>query len=74
MRTRPASAAEVDTWLAVLRSRGYLHRAEPGPDSSWTVQCRPYDRPCTLHHPVLAMDWIEDILRKVRRRDAGSGR
>jgi hypothetical protein len=73
MRTRPATTAEVDTWLAVLCSHGYLHRAEATPDACWIVQHRPHDRPWTLHHPVLAMDWIEDVLRRIRRHDAGPG-
>ncbi len=74
MRTSPASAAEVDTWLAILHQRGHLHRVEPGPNGTWTVQRCPHSRPWTLHHPVLAMDWIEEVLREVRQQDAGPSR
>lgn len=74
MRTRPVTVNEVDTWFAVLCSHGYVHRAEAAPDACWIVQHRPHDRLWTLHHPVLAMDWIEELLRTIRRRDEGSGR
>lgn len=74
MRTNPATPAEVETWLAVLHRSGHLHRAEPGPDHVWTVQSRRHSRPWTLHHPVLAMDWIEDVLRDVQQREAEPGR
>jgi hypothetical protein len=73
MRTTPATSAEVETWLAVLVQRGHLHRAEPGPDRTWTVQRRRHSRPWTLHHPVLAMDFIEDILRDADHRDTEPG-
>lgn len=73
MRTRPATATEVETWLAVLCGHGYLHRAETAPDACWVVQHRPQDRPWTLHHPVLAMDWIENLLRTIRRNNGRSG-
>jgi hypothetical protein len=33
MRTKPATPAEVDTWLTVLHQRGHIHRAESGPDT-----------------------------------------
>jgi hypothetical protein len=68
MRTKPATPAEVDTWLTVL------HRAESGPDNTWTVQRHRHSRPWTLHHPVLAMDWIEDIVRDIHQQDAETGR
>ncbi|MDT0467595.1 hypothetical protein [Streptomyces gibsoniae] len=74
MRTNPATPAEVDTWLTVLIQRGHLHRAESGPDSTWTVQRWRHSRPWTLHHPVLAMDWIEDIVRDIHQQDAETGR
>ncbi|MER6546763.1 hypothetical protein [Streptomyces sp. NPDC001250] len=74
MRTKPATPAEVDTWLTVLHERGHLHRAESGPDNTWTVQRCRLSRPWTLHHPVLAMDWIEDIVRDIRQQDAETGR
>jgi hypothetical protein len=74
MRTNPATPVEVDSWLAVLLREGHIHRAEPGPDRTWTVQRRRHSRPLTLHHPVLAMDFIEDVLRDVRQQDAEPGR
>lgn len=69
MRTNPATPAEVDSWLTVLHQRGHLHRAESGPDNTWTVQRRPHSRPWTLHHPVLAMDWIEEVVRDIHQYD-----
>lgn len=63
MRTTPATPAEVDTWLSVLHHSCHLHRAEPGPDRTWT-----------LHHPLLAMDRTEDFLHEVHPQDAESGR
>ncbi|MFB7114687.1 hypothetical protein [Streptomyces sp. NPDC056291] len=69
MRTNPATPAEVDSWLTVLHQRGHLHRAESGPDTTWTVQRRPHSRPWTLHHPVLAMDWIEEVVRDIHQHD-----
>lgn len=74
MRTNPATAAEVDSWLTVLHQHGHVHRAEPGPDGTWTVQRRRHSPSWTLHHPVLAMDWIEDILRDAHRRNAETSR
>ncbi|SHL18093.1 hypothetical protein [Actinacidiphila paucisporea] len=74
MRTNPATTAEVETWLAVLHQSGHLYRAEPGPDGTWIVQRGPHARPWTLHHPVLAMDFIEDILRDVHQQEADPGR
>ena len=74
MRTTPATVAEVETWLAVLVREGHVHRAEPGPDAFWTVQRSRLSRPWTLHHPILAMDWIEDILRDVHQGEAETNR
>ncbi|MFJ2843512.1 hypothetical protein ACIPD2_17945 [Streptomyces griseofuscus] len=69
MRTNPATPAEVDSWLTVLHQRGHLHRAESSPDNTWTVQRSPYSRPWTLHHPALAMDWIEEVVRDIHQYD-----
>ncbi|MEU1302558.1 hypothetical protein [Streptomyces shenzhenensis] len=66
MRTNPATHAEADAWITVLRRYGHLHRAEPGPDGTWTVQRMPNSRPRTLHHPVLALDFVAEILHDVR--------
>lgn len=69
MRTRPATPAEVDSWLAVLHQHGHLHHAQSAPDNTWTVQRTPHTRPWTLHHPVLAMDWIEKLVREIRQQN-----
>lgn len=74
MRTTPATTVEVDTWIAVLHENGHLHQAEAAPDGTWTVQRRRHSRPWTLHHPVLAMDFIEDILRDIQQQSAETGR
>ncbi|WP_335970409.1 hypothetical protein [Streptomyces sp. CA2R106] len=74
MRTNPATPAEVDTWLAILVRQGHLHGSEAGPDTTWIVQKGRHSRPWTLHHPVLAMDFIEDILREVHQQEAEPGR
>ncbi|MFB7666894.1 hypothetical protein ACFC1R_23590 [Kitasatospora sp. NPDC056138] len=74
MRISPATPAEADTWLAVLHKHGHLHRAEAGPEGSWTAQRRRHSRPWTLHHSVLAMDWIEEVLRDIHHRDAETSR
>ena len=74
MRTKPATPAEVETWLTVLHQRSHIHRAESGPDNTWTVQRCRHSRPLTLHHPVLAMDRIEDIVRDILQQDAEAGR
>lgn len=74
MRTSPVTVAEVDSWLTVLRGHGHLHRAERRPDNTWVVQRRPASSPWTLHHPVLAMDWIEDVLRDIHRSEQDSGK
>ncbi|MFI1393225.1 hypothetical protein [Streptomyces griseoaurantiacus] len=66
MRTKPATAAEVDAWLTFLHRRGHLHDVQARPDGTWTVQERPADAPWTLHHPVLAMDWIAQVVHRAR--------
>jgi hypothetical protein len=66
MRTTPATWAEVDTWLAVLCQHGHVHHVEPGPNGTWTVQRSRHSAPWTLHHPVLAMDWIAEVLGEVQ--------
>ncbi|NEA39874.1 hypothetical protein [Streptomyces sp. SID11385] len=67
MRTHPATTAEVESWLTVLHQQGHLHCARSHPGPTWTVQRRADSRPWTLHHPVLAMDWIEDLVREIRQ-------
>ncbi|MGG7569234.1 hypothetical protein [Streptomyces sirii] len=74
MRTTSATHAEVDAWITVLRDHGHLHRAEPGPDGSWTVQRTPASTPRTLHHPVLALDYVAEILSDVRGHTAETPR
>ncbi|MER5361277.1 hypothetical protein [Streptomyces sp. NPDC002785] len=74
MRNHPATPAEVDSWLTVLHHHGHLHRAQSGPDNTWTVQRTPHTRPWTLHHPVLAMDWIEELVREIRQRNPETSR
>ncbi|MGW4805181.1 hypothetical protein [Kitasatospora sp. NPDC004272] len=74
MRTTPATWTEADAWLTVLHRRGDLHRAETGTDGSRTVQRGRHSRPWTLHHPVLALDWIEDLVRDVEQRDTETRR
>ncbi|SDP41329.1 hypothetical protein [Actinacidiphila guanduensis] len=74
MRTNPATSAEVETWLAVLVREGHLYRTEAVADAIWIVQKGRHSRPWTLHHPVLAMDFIEDILREVHQQEAEPGR
>lgn len=63
MRTHPATPTEVNSCLTVL------HRAQSGPDNTWIVQRTRESRPWTLHHPVLAMDWIEEIVRDLRQEN-----
>ncbi|MGW7517789.1 hypothetical protein ACWGJ2_19590 [Streptomyces sp. NPDC054796] len=72
MRTTPPTTDEIDAWLTVLRAHGHLHDAEPGPEGSWTVRRTPTGTPHTLHHPILALDYIADVLREARA-DAGDG-
>lgn len=74
MRTHPATPDEVDSWLTVLHQRGHLHRAQSGPDNTWTVQRTPHSRPWTLHHPVLAMDWIKEFVREIRQQNPETSR
>jgi hypothetical protein len=74
MRTTPATVAEADAWLTVLHRRGHLYRVEAGPDGDWIVHRTPDARPRTLHHPVLAMDYVASILRDVRRHSPESSR
>ncbi|WP_019546681.1 hypothetical protein [Streptomyces sulphureus] len=74
MRTTPPANDEIDAWLAVLRAHGHLHRAEPGPDGAWTVWRTPSSSPHTLHHPVLALDYIADVLRDIRIQAGGAAR
>jgi hypothetical protein len=69
MRTHPATPAEVSSWLTVLHQHGHLHHAQSGPDGTWTVRRTPDSRPWTLHHPVLAMDWIEELVRDIRQQN-----
>ncbi|MFF4927138.1 hypothetical protein ACFY4B_41810 [Kitasatospora sp. NPDC001261] len=74
MRTTPATWAEADSWLAVLHQRGHLHRVETGPDGTRSVQRGRHPVPWTLHHPVLALDFIEDLLLDIRQRETEAGR
>ncbi|MFC8719675.1 hypothetical protein [Kitasatospora sp. NPDC057198] len=69
MRTTPATWTEADAWLTVLQQHGHLHRVQDGTDGTRTVQRGRHSRPWTLHHPVLALDWIEDLVRDVEQRD-----
>ncbi|MFF4340541.1 hypothetical protein ACFY00_11450 [Kitasatospora sp. NPDC001540] len=74
MRTTPATWTEVDAWLAVLHQHGHLHRAETAADGTRTVQRGRHSRPWTLHHPVLTLDWIEDLVRDLEQRNAETRR
>ncbi|GAA2273356.1 hypothetical protein GCM10010368_48430 [Streptomyces roseiscleroticus] len=67
MRTTTANRVEADAWITVLNRYGHLHHAEPGPDGAWTVQRTPTSTPRTLHHPVLALDFVAEVLRDIRR-------
>ncbi|MDX3097120.1 hypothetical protein PV417_21650 [Streptomyces sp. ME19-03-3] len=67
MRTTSATRAEADAWITVLSRYGHLHHAEPGPEGTWTVQRTPTSAPRTLHHPVLTLDFVVEVLRDVRR-------
>ncbi|MET7841334.1 hypothetical protein ABZT45_22455 [Streptomyces sp. NPDC005356] len=71
MRTTPTTRLEADTWIAVLIKYGHLHSAEPGPDETWTVKRTPASTPQTLHHPVLALHFVAEILRDVHRDASG---
>lgn len=66
MRTTSATWAEADTWLTVLVRHGHLHSAESGPDGTRAVRNTPLGVPWTLHHPVLALDYVAEILHDVR--------
>ncbi|GFE25728.1 hypothetical protein [Streptomyces nigrescens] len=74
MRTTPATHAEADAWITVLREYGHLHSAEPGPEGAWTVQRTATSRPRTLHHPVLTFDFVAEVLRDIRRNAPGLAR
>ncbi|MGW3179516.1 hypothetical protein ACWDD9_09650 [Kitasatospora sp. NPDC001119] len=74
MRTIPATWAEADSWLAVLTQRGHVHRVETSPDGVRSVQRGRHSRPWTLHHPVLALDFVEDLLLEIRQRDSEASR
>lgn len=73
MRTT-ATFAEVDAWIAVLHGRGHLHSAEATPEGVWTVRRTPDSLPVTLHHPVLAMDYIAGVLLDLRGHDREGSR
>ncbi|WP_425556117.1 hypothetical protein [Kitasatospora nipponensis] len=45
-----------------------------GPDGTRTVQRDRSSRPWTLHHPVLAIDWIEDLVRDIQQPDTETTR
>lgn len=66
MRTTPVTHAEADAWITVLHQRGHLHHAERGPDGAWTVRRTATSRPWTLHHPVLALDFVVQLLHELR--------
>ena len=74
MRTTPATWTEADSWLAVLHQRGHLHHVESALDGTRIVQRGRHSRPWTLHDPVLALDWIEDLVRDVHQRDTETSR
>ncbi|MFF3242328.1 hypothetical protein ACFYWY_01020 [Streptomyces sp. NPDC002870] len=74
MRTTPATYAEADAWITVLRDHGHLHRAETGPDGTWAVWRTATSTPRTLHHPVFALDYVAEILLDVRRSKAETPR
>lgn len=74
MRTTPPTTDEIDVWISVLLAHGHLHRAELGPEGVWTVWRTPSSAPRTLHHPVLALDHIAEVLREVRVEAGDSAR
>ncbi|MER7771553.1 hypothetical protein [Kitasatospora sp. NPDC096140] len=74
MRTTPATWAEAGSWLAVLTQRGHLRRVETGPDGARSVQRGQHSHPWTFHHPVLALDFVEDLLLDLRERDTEASR
>ncbi|MFD7204351.1 hypothetical protein [Streptomyces sp. NPDC059893] len=71
MSTTPTTSLEADTWIAVLIRYEYLHSAEPGPDETWTVKRTPANTPQTLCHPVLAFDFVADVLSAGLRNASG---
>ncbi|MCX5085670.1 hypothetical protein [Streptomyces sp. NBC_00401] len=71
MRATPTTRLEADTWIAVLIRHEHLHSAEPGPDETWTVKRTAASRPQTLHHPVLALDFVSAVLRDVHGDASG---
>ncbi|MEU4200814.1 hypothetical protein AB0F64_12790 [Streptomyces sp. NPDC026294] len=74
MRTTPPTTDEITAWLTVLHVHGHLHTAAPGPEGTWTVRRTPASTRHTLHHPVLALDYITEILREVRVEAGDSAR
>lgn len=74
MRTTPATQAEAEAWIAVLNQYGHLHHAVPSPNGAWTVRRTPTSTPHTLHHPALALDYVAEVLRDVRRNAVGTHR
>ncbi|MFB6603584.1 hypothetical protein ACFCXR_21925 [Streptomyces noursei] len=60
MPTTPATRAEVDAWITVLRDHGHLHSAEPGPEGAWTVQRTAISQPRTFHYSALALDYVAE--------------
>ncbi|WP_224274272.1 hypothetical protein [Streptomyces sp. LS1784] len=74
MRTTPATWAEADSWLAVMLQRGHIYRVETDSDGTRSVQCGQHSSPWTLHHPVLTLDFVEDLLREIRQRDNEASR
>lgn len=69
MRTTSTTRLEADAWIAVLIRYEHLHKS--GPEETWTVKRTPASTPQPLHRPVLALDFVADVLRDVRR-DASS--
>ncbi|POX43044.1 hypothetical protein C3486_02145 [Streptomyces sp. Ru73] len=67
MRTTPPTTDEIDAWITVLHAHGHLHAAVLGPEGTWTVRRTPTSTPHTLHHPVLALDYIAQTLRDIRQ-------
>lgn len=63
MRTTRTTPAEADAWLTVLHRTGHIHAVDSHSDGTWTVREHPDSGPWTLHHPVLAIDWIAKVLR-----------
>lgn len=74
MRTTPAAWDEADSWLTVLVRHGHLHHVETGPDGTRAVHRTPDGLPWTLHHPVLALDYVAEVLHGIRDPRAGGHR